>query len=110
LFLPAHSLANSAAASASPLPAWKELAALLDDQADRFQAIERGLGGNPDPDTQGMLLISKAVIMAGRGDRDTAFSMLAELALAPQSTLAAEHLAKAMLARLSPAKSASLYG
>jgi len=81
-------------------PAWKELAALLQDDADRMHAIERGLECNPDPDTKGMLLISKASVLARRGDRDGAMSILGELALSPESTLATEHHAKAALALL----------
>ena len=47
-----------------------------------------------------MLLIKKAAILARHGDRDTAVSILGELALSPESTLSTEHLAKATLAVL----------
>jgi len=80
--------------------AWKDLSVLLDDDASKLHAITRGLQGRPDPETLGILLINKALIIGRRGDRGTAISILGELALAPDSTLATEHLAKAMLADL----------
>jgi len=81
-------------------PAWKELAALLKDADARWQAITKGLGGSPDGDTRGMLLIGKALILVQRGEQPEAIRILGELALDPQSTLAAETLAKAALARV----------
>jgi tetratricopeptide (TPR) repeat protein len=81
-------------------PAWKELEAMLEDDADRLHAIEQGLRGKPDPDTRGILLISKASILAQHNDRDAAISILGDLALSPESTLATEHHAKAALALL----------
>ncbi|MGH3246431.1 MAG: hypothetical protein ACRDOI_09495 [Trebonia sp.] len=81
-------------------PAWKDLSMLLDDDASKLHAIEQGLRGRPDAETLGVLLINKADILARQGDRDTATAILGELALSPDSTLAAEHLAKATLARL----------
>ena len=81
-------------------PAWKDLAGLLDDDAGRLRAVERGLAGRPDPQTLGLLLVSKAAILARNGDRDEAISILGTLALSPDSTLDAEHEAKAALAIL----------
>lgn len=81
-------------------PAWKDLAALLDDDADRLRAIEQGLAGRPDPQTLGLLLVDKALILANNGNRDEAISILGTLAVSPDSTLAAEHHAKATLAIL----------
>jgi len=81
-------------------PAWKDLATLLEDDPSKLRAIEQGLRGRPDPETLGMLLLNQAIIIARRGDRDTAIAILGELALSPDSTLASEHLAKAALARL----------
>lgn len=80
--------------------AWKDLSMLLDDDTSRLHAIEQGLRGRPDAETLGMLLINKASILARRDDRDTAIAILGKLALSPDSTLAAEHLAKATLATL----------
>ncbi len=80
--------------------AWKDLATLLEDDRDRLHAIEQGLRGRPDAETLGILLVNKASILARRGDRDGAIAILGELALSPDSTLATEHLAKLVLARL----------
>jgi hypothetical protein len=80
--------------------AWKELSNLLDDRAARLEAIARGLEHDPDPDTRGMLLINKALILDGQGNHDEAVAILGALALDPESTLATEALAKAMLAKL----------
>jgi tetratricopeptide (TPR) repeat protein len=80
--------------------AWKDLSMLLDDDTSRLGAIEQGLRGRPDPETLGILLINKASILAGRGDRNAAVAILGELALSPDSTLATEHLAKVVLAGL----------
>ena len=80
--------------------AWKDLSTLQDSDAGRMHAIEQGLRGRPDPETLGILLINKAIIVARQGDRDTATAILGKLALSPDSTLAAEHLAKAALARM----------
>jgi hypothetical protein len=82
--------------------AWKDLSMLLDDDDRRLHAIEHGLRGRPDADTLGYLLINKAQIIARHGDRDAAIAILGSLALDPDSTLAAEHLAKAALALLVP--------
>jgi len=81
-------------------PAWKELATLLDDPDSRLNAIARGLEGDPDGETRGMLLLNKALILDQRGERVKAAGMLGELALDPASTLATEKLAKAALARI----------
>jgi len=81
-------------------PAWKELAALLDDPGDRLRALERGLAAEPDPETRGMLLLNKALAANQRGDRGAAIVILGDLALDPASTLATETLAKATLAQL----------
>jgi tetratricopeptide (TPR) repeat protein len=81
-------------------PAWKELAALLDDPGDRLRAIERGLRAGPDPETRGMLLLNKALVLNQGGERAAAIAVLGDLALDPASTLAAETLAKATLAQV----------
>ena len=80
--------------------AWKDLATLLEDERDRLHAIEQGLRGRPDAETLGILLVNKASILARHGDQDQAIAILGELALSPDSTLATEHLAKVVLARL----------
>jgi tetratricopeptide (TPR) repeat protein len=81
-------------------PAWKELAALLDDPGDRLRAIESGLDAEPDPETRGMLLLNKALVLNQRGEREAAIALAGDLALDPASTLATETLAKATLAQI----------
>jgi tetratricopeptide (TPR) repeat protein len=81
-------------------PAWKEQAMLVDSDAEKLAAIERGLAANPDGETKGTLLINKALIMDRSGDHDGAVRLLAELALDPASTYATEHLAKVTLANV----------
>jgi tetratricopeptide (TPR) repeat protein len=81
-------------------PAWKELATLLDDAGDRLRAIERGLEAEPDPETRGMLLLNKALVLYQRGEHGAAVAVLGDLALDPASTLATEALAKATLAQI----------
>jgi len=79
-------------------PAWKELAALLDDADARWQAVANGLDASPDSETRGMLLIYKARMLLWRGERQEAIRILGVLALNPASTLATETLARATLA------------
>jgi len=81
-------------------PAWNDLSMLLDGDDSRLHAIDQGLHATTDPETLGILLINTATILARRGDRDTAVTILGELALSPDSTLGTEHLAKVALARL----------
>jgi tetratricopeptide (TPR) repeat protein len=81
-------------------PAWKELAGLLDDPGDRLRVIERGLDARPDPETRGMLLLNKALVLNQRGENGAAIAILGDLALDPASTLATETLAKATLAQV----------
>jgi hypothetical protein len=80
-------------------PAWKELSVLLQDPAARLHDIDRGLAGDPDAETKGMLLINRALLLQGE-DRDAAIRILGELALDPSATLATETLATAMLKRI----------
>jgi len=80
--------------------AWKELSNLLDDDDARLQAITKGLEHDPDPETKGMLLINRALVLHRRHDRDGAVGILGSLALDSQSTLGIEMLAKATLAQI----------
>jgi tetratricopeptide (TPR) repeat protein len=80
--------------------AWKELAVLLDDDKEKLAAIDKGLALKPDPDTRGVLLIDKALVLDRQGKHDAAVEMLGELAVDPESTLATEKLAKFTLASL----------
>jgi tetratricopeptide (TPR) repeat protein len=80
--------------------AWAELGKLLEDDEARLRAITRGLEHDPDPETKGMLLINRALVLDRRNDRDGAVKILGELALDPHSTLSTEMLAKATLAQI----------
>jgi tetratricopeptide (TPR) repeat protein len=80
-------------------PAWKELANLLEDPEACLEATTRGLAAEPDDDTRGMLLIRRALLIAGSRPAD-ATRILGELALDPASTLATECLAKYVLAQM----------
>lgn len=81
-------------------PAWKEKANLQQDSSERLGLIDRGLQCNPDPETRGVLLIDKALVLAHQGQKQKAVEILSELALDPDETLQNEHLAKAVLASL----------
>lgn len=81
-------------------PAWKALANLLKNDADRLEAIEKGLACDPDMDTRGVLLANKALILNGQGKKEEAVAILGTLALDPQSTLETEMIAKFSLAQI----------
>jgi tetratricopeptide (TPR) repeat protein len=78
-------------------PGWKERAVLAPTDAERLDAIAKGLAAKPDAETKGLLLINKALALNQQGDRDGAVKVLGQLALDPQSTFATEHLAKVTL-------------
>jgi tetratricopeptide (TPR) repeat protein len=79
-------------------PAWRELAKFLDDPGDRERAIEAGLAADPDADTRGLLLLSKASILRRRGRHDEAALILNALVSDPSPSLVAQAWARAMLA------------
>ena len=79
-------------------PAWKELAALIDDDTERLTVIETGLAAHPDAETKGMLTINKALLLNNKGDHDAAVRLLGELALHTNSPLDIELSAKSALA------------
>lgn len=80
--------------------AWHELSeALVDDEPARAHAIDQGLAASSDPESRGMLLVNKALLLQEK-DRTTAIRMLGELAVDPSSTLGTEHVAKATLVLL----------
>lgn len=78
-------------------PGWKELAILLEQDQDRLAAIENGLAAKPDAETQGILLINKALILDGQGQHEEAVKILGQLALDPLSTLGTARIAKEIL-------------
>lgn len=80
--------------------AWKDLALLQEDAKVKLEFIENGLSHAPDGEVKGILLINMALTLNEQGKRDEATRILGELALAPESTLGTEHLAKVALASL----------
>ncbi|GLW70567.1 hypothetical protein Kpho02_28660 [Kitasatospora phosalacinea] len=80
-------------------PAWNQLSQLLTDHAERAAAVERGLAGDPDPETRGALLINRALLLK-RTDPAATLAALGLLALDPDSTLGTETGAKVVLAQL----------
>ena len=75
-------------------PAWKDLAGLLDEDGAKLRAIEQGLAHEPDAETKGVLLVNQALLLDRRGQHDAAVKILADLALDPNATQAAEATAK----------------
>lgn len=73
---------------------WQEMARVEDDPVKRLQFIEKGLRKDPDPETRGWFLVTKAETLAERGDKAAALRMLGDVALDPTSTAEAEMLAK----------------
>ena len=82
-------------------PGWQKLAAFTEDDSERLAIIDRGLAAQPDAETRGMLMISKALIFNLKGQREAAIKLLGELVLNPTSTFGTEHSAKAALSILS---------
>src|SRR5262245_19634743 len=68
-------------------PAWQKFANLCEDNAERLKAIERGLAADPDLETKGMLLLNKALVLFGSGDREGGVELLRTLAMNQESTL-----------------------
>jgi tetratricopeptide (TPR) repeat protein len=81
-------------------PAWKSLSTLLDDDAEKLRAIESGLAQNPDAETEGVLLVNKALALNRQGKQEEAISILGELALDPNVPLDVEQIAKMSLASM----------
>ena len=81
-------------------PAWKELVFLLTDADERQSAIDAGLAANPDPETRGILLINRAILLFNAGEQDEAVRILGSLALDPESSSGSAEQAKAALALL----------
>ncbi len=75
-------------------PAWKELANLMDNKAEKFNAIEQGLLKNPDADTKGILEINKAILLDQNGKKEEAKNLLGHLIFLSDATTANIELAK----------------
>ncbi|KAA2240935.1 hypothetical protein F0L74_24540 [Chitinophaga agrisoli] len=78
-------------------PAWKELATLTEDSTLRLAAINTGLSKDPDPDTKGMLLINKAIILNENGEKEVAKKMLGDIIFSNESTTGSVEFAKIAL-------------
>lgn len=81
-------------------PAWKEKVFLSDSDEEGLRYIDQGLASNPDPETRGILLINRAMILARQGDVETAVAILGDLAVSPDTTLENEYLARAALKQM----------
>lgn len=81
-------------------PAWNALAGLLTDDTARLRAIEQGLAADPDPDTRGVLLVNRALILFNQGKHEEATAILGVLALDPASSPASATQAKMAFALL----------
>ena len=81
-------------------PGWQKYADLMETGAERLKAIDKGLAADPDPETKGMLLLNRALVLHSSGDHDAAVRLMTELAADHDSTLGTEALARAMLKRV----------
>jgi tetratricopeptide (TPR) repeat protein len=61
-------------------PAWKDLALLTDDPAQRIATLDEGLAREPDAETRGFLLLNKALVFANTRRKEEAKAILGELA------------------------------
>lgn len=82
-------------------PAWKELADISEDETVRLYAINQGLSKKPDIQTEGILLINKAIILNNSQDKEGAKQILNTLVLSENVTKSNVKLAKLVLNSLS---------
>lgn len=88
-------------------PAWKDLAALLEDDDARLAAIVRGLAATPDPETAGVLQVNRALILDRRGERAEAIAIVRAIVDDPAATLASAQFAEVVLTQLTAAPTTS---
>lgn len=86
-------------------PVWKDLISYAANDEAAMKFIENGLSGSPDPETYGLLLINKALILHRNNKQEEAISILGALALDSKSSMGTEKLAKKTLAHLVGEKS-----
>lgn len=60
---------------------WKEKALTVEDENKRLEYLEKGLKCDPDPETRGVLLANKAIILYKRGRHDEATALMGELVM-----------------------------
>lgn len=85
-------------------PAWQKLAGFYEDTSKKLDAIQKGLSGKPDKETEGFLLINKAITLFNDGDKQGALNILGELALDPLSPADIEVISKRTIGMLIEAK------
>jgi tetratricopeptide (TPR) repeat protein len=79
-------------------PAWQLHAQSIKDPAARLEAIERGLAARPDPETRGSLLVMKALVLNGMGERERAMEILEPMATSIDQPLGVQPQALVALA------------
>jgi tetratricopeptide (TPR) repeat protein len=67
-------------------PGWEMLAGKLENTEERMEAIEKGLALRPDPETMGMLLLNKALVLNATGKVSEAKALLDEMIIDPKTT------------------------
>ena len=80
--------------------AWKDLALDIEDDAQRLAALDKVLSHKPDPETRGIALVNKALVLDRMSKRPEAIKILGELALDPKSPLDVEQMSKMALAQM----------
>lgn len=78
--------------------AWNLLAPLLPDLPDQLEAIEKGLAANPDPSTQGSLLINKGLVLRRMGEEEKGLQIIGHLVADKGTTINTKALAQLILA------------
>lgn len=81
-------------------PAWKQLAALLDDDDARLAALDRGLAAHPDDETYGMLVMNRALALGRRGQLAEGRRLLRDLIVDKRCTTGVQAIATVSLAGL----------
>lgn len=81
-------------------PAWKDLAFVTKDDAERLKAYDSGLAHHPDPETRGVILANKALVLERAGKHAEAIEMLGNLALDPAAPLDVVEIAKLSLSQI----------
>ncbi len=84
-------------------PAWKDYSSLLEGK-ERLNAIEKGLEENPDTETNGMLLIKKALVVNENGNFKEASELLTGVIFDTNSTFSNIEMAKFVLNNLTENK------
>ena len=81
-------------------PGWRAMANLLQDPAQRKEAIEEGLNANPDIDTYANLKINEALILDMDGKKSDAIRILGQLIFDEKNTLGSIGIAKFVLSSI----------